>query len=599
MDFFERQAQSQRNTKWLLFYFLLAVVCIIVVLQVVFALALKISPFDPGLFGYVAGGVVVVVTLGSVIKTLELAQGGQAVAAMLGGVPISQHPADLDEQKVLNVVEEMALASGVPVPEIYVLPDETINAFAAGHGPGDTAIGITRGAIVRLTRDELQGVIAHEFSHILHGDMRLNVRLIGLLNGILCLAIIGGILMRMGFYSDLGRSRRDNNGGAAVIIFTIGGVALYIVGYIGVFFGNLIKAAVSRQREFLADASAVQFTRNPAGIAGALWKIGQFQSRISSPHAQEASHLFFGNGVGDSLFATHPPLEERIKAIDPNFQPPAIEEMPASMPPSLPSDEPMSSLLSAFGGGAPASTYSALPDFVVRESRELLGACALVFALLLDERDEFRQAQLKAFSVDDALKNETLKNFARRREIAPGQRLALVDLVIPTLRHFSPEQYAGFQENVRLLVESDREISLFEFVLQKVLLRHLGLYFSRSTGTPVKYTSATPLLPDAGIVLSALTSVGPEDAASRDGAYAAGFGALGAANFPPRQSALDLARVNTALDRLAMASPDVKRLVLAACRQAIVQDGRVEQAEYELLRAVADSLDCPMPPLSA
>jgi len=607
MDFFERQAQSQRRTKWLLFYFLMAVVCIIAVLQIVFALVLKRSPLDPELLAWISGGVVVVVTLGSAVKTLELSQGGRAVATMLGGELISQHPADLDEQKVLNVVEEMALASGVPVPEVFVLPDETINAFAAGHGPGDTAIGITRGAIARLNRDELQGVIAHEFSHILHGDMKLNIRLIGLLNGILCLAIIGGILMRMGFYSDLGRSRRDNNGGALVILFTVGGIALYLVGWIGVFFGNLIKAAVSRQREFLADASAVQFTRNPGGIAGALWKIGQFQSRLSSPHAQEASHLFFGNGVGDpwgELLATHPPLKDRIEAIDPNFQPPAGPIDTSPLPPPLPVEEEASPFVSAFGGvpmvsadgGGPV--FAAVPDFAAREARELFGACALIFSLLLDERDEFRQAQLDAFSVDEALKNETLKMFARRAEIPTNQRLALVDLVIPTLRHFSPDQYAGFKENIRLLVESDQQINLFEFVLQRVLLRHLDLYFSRSTGSSVKYRSVAPLLPDTGVLLSALTSVGPEDDSARDASYTAGGRELVTAGFPARQNALDFPRLDSALDRLSMAAPEVKRSILAACRETVVNDGRVDPAEYELLRAIADSLDCPMPPLA-
>src|ERR1039457_884336 len=329
MDFFERQDQARRNTKLLVVYFILGVAMLIVV---VYAAALviftgvaarhhhgfdeqvQLALWNPQVFFGAALGTLAVIALGSGFKTLELAQGGSTVATMLGGRLVDPTTANPDERKLRNVVEEMALAAGVPVPQIYLLPDEHgINAFAAGHSTSDAVVAVTAGAVKLLTRDELQGVIGHEFSHILNGDMRLNLRLMGVIFGILCLAIIGRILLQTA--RGGGRSRGQNP-------LPILGLAL--LGWIGVLFGRLIQAAVSRQREMLADASSVQFTRNPAGLAGALKKIGglSFGSKLEAAHAEEASHMFFGNGMGESFFhlmETHPPLAERIRAIDPSF----------------------------------------------------------------------------------------------------------------------------------------------------------------------------------------------------------------------------------------------------------------------------------------
>jgi len=606
MDFFERQARAQSRTRWLIVYFLLAIVGIIATLLLVFSMLLHRPYLDPEMLLWVSGGVIAVVLAGSLAKMAELAQGGRVVAAMLGGEAVSQNTSDLNERKLINIVEEMSLASGVPVPEIYVLPDRSINAFAAGHGPGDTAIGVTRGCIEQLTRDELQGVIAHEFSHILHGDMKLNLRLMGLLNGILCLALIGAFLMRVTFYSSNGSSARrsgsdSKNGGGMVLVIIGAAVALYLIGWIGVFFGNLIKAAVSRQREFLADASAVQFTRNPSGIAGALCKIGKFQSRLSSPRAEEASHLYFGNGIREpwlGLFATHPPLDERIKAIDANFDPASVD---VSTPPPLPPEpvKPDGGLPGAQSLDRARQLLMALPGFAGQTVRELQGACAFVYALLLDEDADIRRAQLNGLKVDDAMHAETLMLFDRRKEISLEQRLPLVDLVIPTLRQLSPEQYAVFRDNVKHLVESDQQIQLFEYALQKTILRHLDLFFTRSTGPGVKYKALPPLLPDAGVLLSGLAWIGHDDAAGRDAAFAAGVRELliASAGSLIREDACDLAKIDAALDRVALAAPNVKRTILTACRETITHDGVVAVAEYELLRAIADTLDCPMPPL--
>src|SRR6202789_2648434 len=335
MDFFAQQEKTRKKTKWLVIYFILAVAAMIAAIYIAAVVIFsgvqlhqhrgnyyndqstpQISLWDPQIFLGVALGTIAIILIGSSYKTMALAAGGSAVSEMMGARLISSNTTDTDERKLLNVVEEMAIASGVPVPQVYVMDDEDgINAFAAGHKPGDATVTITRGCMKLLSRDELQGVIGHEFSHILNGDMRLNLRLMGTIFGILCLAIVGRVLLQAL------RGGRGKNGAPIALI----GLILFVIGYIGVFFGRLIQAAVSRQREFLADASSVQFTRNPNGITGALKKIGglgENGSRLSHAHSEELSHMFFGNGISEAfigLLETHPPLTDRIRAFDPNF----------------------------------------------------------------------------------------------------------------------------------------------------------------------------------------------------------------------------------------------------------------------------------------
>lgn len=615
MDFFDKQERARNKTKWLVCYFLLAVAGIILTLQIVFALIFDYRFTDPELLLMVSGGVVTLVVLGSVAKTIELSKGGRAVAAMLGGSPVDMNSDDPGEQRLVNVVEEMSIASGVPVPEIYVLEDSSINAFAAGHGPGDTAIGVTRGCIERLTRDELQGVIGHEFSHILHGDMRLNIRLIGILNGILLLALVGGFLLRMGAYAPRSDSSDGKNKAVGFFVLIASGITLYLVGWIGVFFGKLIKAAVSRQREFLADASSVQYTRNPEGLAGALAKISKFSSRIENPRAEEASHMFFGNGTGDSwmaLLATHPPIEERIEQIAPGFD---IAEAKAKAPVKPVSSKSKKNGEMLVGGrlaeallpGQPrmaeaAALLAGLPAAAKTACHELHGACALVYALLLSDGEKMREHQIALIDADDALRNEILTHYAQRADLNSAQRLGLVDISIPTLRHLSREQYTTFRANVKKLVEADGEIQLFEYTLQKILLRHLDLYFSNSTGTTVAFKTLTPLLPETGVLLAALATMDPGSPAQRDAAFQSGISELlvKPSAFPlERPETVDLQAFDSALNKIATAAPDVKRTILTACGAVAMHDGEVNDAQVEFLRAISDTLDCPVPPFVA
>jgi len=330
MNFFAAQDKARRNTTRLVVFFLMAIASLIILSNIVILLALGfVNPeylaaddffaqFDWTQFAMVSVGIASVILIGTVYKLVQLSGGGRSVAEMMGGKLIPQDTYDYDEKKLINVVTEMSIASGTPVPAVYVMEHEQgINAFAAGYTQKDAVVAVTRGTLETLTRDELQGVIAHEFSHIFNGDMRLNIRLIGILHGILIIGIVGYYVLRAA-----PRSRSSRGNGAAPLALL--GLGLMVVGYSGTFFGNLIKSAVSRQREYLADASAVQFTRNPEGIAGALKKIGgnSYGSRVNAAAAEEISHTFFGEAVGhfmNFMMATHPPLEKRIRRIDPGW----------------------------------------------------------------------------------------------------------------------------------------------------------------------------------------------------------------------------------------------------------------------------------------
>lgn len=592
MDFFANQETARRRTRWLVVYFALAVLGIILALHIGFSILLGQSFNDPALFLIAATGVLASVAIGSLVKILQLAKGGKAVAELLGGIPVSPATTDPAERRLRNVVEEMSLASGVPVPALYILDEPGINAFAAGYTPADAAVGVTRGCLALLNRDELQGVIGHEFSHILNGDMRLNIRLMGLLNGILFLAVIGGILLRAAA-STRPRSGRDKNGNSLVAILLAAGFVLYIVGWIGVFFAKLIKAAVSRQREFLADSSAVQYTRNPDGIAGALSKIASHSSQLAHPSAQEASHMFFGNGLAESwlqLFATHPPIAERIRRIAP-----ARATTKKTTPPPLPSSPPVDPGATHLAAGI--SLLSSLPTASVEASHELLGACALVYALLLPENREARAHELA--TLDPSVRDITKSLFERSGLLSSTKKIALVDLALPALQGMSPHQYDSFRATVKRLVEADGRIHLFEYTLQKLLLRHLDTAFRNLRPPRVKHRNITPLLPEIGLLLSAVANADSQHPAACEAAFQAGLRSLGkhTTAFPlARHASVNLSEFDKSLVHLATASPAIKETVLEACAAAVMADGSLNDPQFELLRAIADTIDCPIPP---
>jgi Zn-dependent protease with chaperone function len=638
MDFFEAQDAARKRTGLLIGLFALAVVAIVAVVYVVVHVGLGPGPqyvgLDPFLLVQVAFGVGVVIALGTGIRTASLSKGGPAVAELLGARRIPPDTSDPQERVFFNVVEEMSIASGTPVPAVYVMDhEEGINAFAAGYSTHDAAVAVTRGTLQSLTRDELQGVVAHEFSHILNGDMRLNIRLIGVLYGILLLAVIGRGIVYAG-----PRGGRGRDGGGAGWIAILG-IALLVVGYVGVFFGKMIKAAVSRQREYLADSAAVQFTRNPEGLAGALKKIGAQAagSRIRDHHAEELSHLFFANGLRRSMFgflSTHPPLEQRIRRLDPGWDgdyttpsrpsrevPRPAEHAKAARRHGFPLAEAAVGLAAAAHAGAPAAVVASVgaptpehlayasallarfPDSLTRAVHDPMEARALVFALVLAGRGEVGPAEREAvrgYGGDEgAAAVEALLPLVR--DAGAEARLPLLDLALPALLALPPEEARRFRDAVAEVSRAGGGGGIFEYALAHTLARRL-----QGAGKGVDRAgrgkrSFEPLRPHVETLLSAVAWAG---SGGEPGAARAAFEA-GVRRLPSSAGALrlrdageaGLETVDAALTAMEHASPAIQRVFLEACADAAAADRRLDVAEAELLRAIAESLDCPMPPV--
>jgi Zn-dependent protease with chaperone function len=630
MDFFANQAAARRRTGLLVVYYALAVALIIASVYLAFAAVFMGARMEEGqavttaqwwderMFLWVAGGTLAIVLTGTLYRIAQLAGGGKSVAQLLGGRLAPHATRDLAERKVLNVVEEMAIASGIPVPPVYLLDNEAgINAFAAGFSQRDAVIGVTRGCVEQLSRDELQGVIAHEFSHIFNGDMRLNIRLMGVLHGILVIALVGYWIMRSSFH---GRARsRDSKGGAAAIGLL--GVALMLIGYIGVFFGKLIQSAVSRQREFLADASAVQYTRNPGGLASALRRIAGMShgSKVGNLHAQEAGHFFFANGLRGSLLgllATHPPIEERIRRLEPGGE--TVRAAYAAMEAAGPGTGVATAGAAGFAAGAVTAEVGApraehmryaegvsqrLPAAGREACERPDGARAAVYALLTQPGGGVGTAQRERLEAHETA--DVVALWARLvpelRGMSADLRLPLAESAVATLKELSGGEYRAFRDNLRALVAADREVDLFEYALQRMILRQLAPTFEGVKREPVRYRDAKSIAEPGRALLSCLAYWGSDDPEDARRAFEKGWSEMGAGATdgmaPLDQCGLPL--LDRALETLAQAAPALKKRVVAACAACIGFDGRVTVEEGELLRAVADAIDCPIPPLAA
>jgi Zn-dependent protease with chaperone function len=587
MDFFRAQDDARRKTWRLVVLFVLAVIALVIVTNLLVGVTVAwygthtmVTSLDPlvrtmptAYWPVVTTAVVGVIGAASGYKYLALRSGGRAVAALVGGRKLDPSTGEPAERRLLNVVEEMSIASGIPVPPTYLVPDPAINAFAAGHGPDDAVIAVTDGTLRYLTRDELQGVIGHELSHVLNGDSRLNLRLIAVLHGILFIGLLGRGLARSVRY---GRRREAPALGLL-------GFGLIAIGYAGTFCGNLIKAAVSRQREFLADAAAVQFTRNPDGIAGALKKIGAATegSVLRAPRAAEISHLFFAEGLRrlGGWFATHPPLAERIRAIDPRWdgtyptldgvsngvvskgvRPPLRHEFDPSSASALATQDALE-IAPALSGKDVTAARVAIDDLgaVGAATRDAFHARALCYALL-GAGDTSLLADARLDEIVGRLRPQ-IKGLPLTR------RLHLVSLSMPALKQMSEPQYQEFVRQVIALIKADRRIDLFEWVLHRLMLKELRPQFESVVTPPVRYSS----LDEVPAAVSALT------------------GAL-------RSSSPDLDALNDALRELRMLAPLAKPKLLKTCLEAVSGGTSLSDDQRALLIGIAAALDCPLPP---
>jgi Zn-dependent protease with chaperone function len=679
MNFFEQQDLAHRNTKRLVFLLCLAVISLIAITTLMFATAFYYMELNSHtmmsntglwqgitqtmsweIFAGISASVCAVIIVGSLYKLIQLSSGGRAVAEALGGRPLNVINANADEKKILNVVEEMSIASGTPVPPVYLIEDEAINAFAAGHTPQDAVIGVTRGCIRLLTRDELQGVIAHEFSHIFHGDMRLNLRLVALLNGILLLGLIGEFLLRSSSHRRTFSSNKNKSPAAIMGL----GLGLMIIGYTGTFFGKLIKAAVSRQREFLADASAVKFTRNPDGIGGALKKLGGYVggSQMDIANASEYSHLFFGEGTGTSSFfnalATHPPLEERIKRIDPHWDgqfshldvyqesengsaaentyieegrltegTQAAAKLDDSQVFALSGVQALSRAQQEFSVqqtfnvpqnatefavcvdqafqaiGHPNQTHLAYAQQTLNSiSAQLHDAAhnpweaqALMFGLLLNKETEIQVVQWQLLEqIFSAAQMHSLKPLALQASLLePRLRLPLLDISLPALKHLSPPQYQLFKAAMNSVIRANDHTDLIEWSFFRIITHNL-----EPQKNPSRFVDLMQLKNEACTLLSIIAYAGADSVESAQAAFNSSKTILGFDDaMLMNESDYSLMDLDLAITRLNCLKPLQKPKLLKAMSQCVLADQNITVLEAELFRAIADTLDCPVPPL--
>ncbi|HCM0725270.1 TPA: M48 family metallopeptidase [Vibrio parahaemolyticus] len=614
MDFFHHQDTARQRTGLLVMLFTLAVL----------AITGLVSVISIGIYFYFTGepfttqsiisycllsfvGVLTVVSISSFIRLSELnANGGRGVAESIGGKLISTDTSNAKHRQLLNVVEEMSIASGIPVPPVYVMTEEHgINAFAAGMSIDDAVIGVTQGALDAFSRDELQGVIAHEFSHILNGDMRLNTRLIGALFGITCIAHFGHLILdNSNSTRHVSRSSSDSNKGFAVIILIA--IVCLVLGWLGTLFGNMIKAAISRQREFLADASAVQFTRNDQGIAGALKKIGSNVqgSTLNTKASDEMSHMMFGQSKlsgFSGLFATHPPLDERIRRIEPNWD--GIYAQHSHAQNTAFDNEQVSGF--AVGGGSPASQsaspseqlsetgqqlISQLPPELVDIAREPYSARFIAFALIFDGSDIQRE-MIKSYV--PLASQSTLLPWLDY-DLPLHLRFPLLELALPALKSLSEAQKISLCKVLRELSETDNQYSLAEWCVINLLEKQLLASF----GFIKQHKTLKQLEESVFWLLRELAWVSHSQADKAQRAYHCALAHLG---FPevklePANSNWHLSRA--ALELLLQLKPKDRRMFVKACRLAIESDGEITVAEGELYRVIACFLEVPEPPLT-
>ena len=630
MNFFDAQDKARRSTRWLVIAYVISTILIVAGVTIVVAFALfALEPAAIQDNRAVLVGTAILATVfilgASLFKTATLSSGGGKVAQAMGGSLVATDVQDPLRRRLRNVVEEMSIASGVPVPEIYVLEEESgINAFAAGYTPADAAIAVTRGTLELLDREELQGVIAHEYSHILNGDMRLNIRLMGVLFGIMVIALIGRTVLRGSYHAGFVSSSRSRNSAAPMLI----GLGLAILGWIGMFFARMIKAAVSRQREFLADASAVQFTRQTDGIANALKKIGGYSKRsvIERVDPEEVSHMLFASGFSrlSSVFATHPPLTERIQALDPSFSDddypqvrPRVEiesrhaEQVANIAPAAdisPAEfRPVTdNIAEAVGRPSPEHIAYAhrlrrsIPDTLYDAAHAPQEAYLLTIALVLDPANA--EAQLRLIEEQLGAARATLigQYFAQIQELGAVYHLPLLEITFPAIKSRPLQQLDFLLTLIRRLIEIDGHVDLREFCLYRILSTQLQQNADPAAEKSSNRVAKSAAREAAVKLIRIVADQGNTDASAREHAFEAGIAAFGkwAGKHDGEVRAEQTVQVlDQSLEVLRKMNYAGRKSLLQAVSNTITHDGTLTSAESELLRAICASLDCPLPPI--
>ncbi|MEM1404210.1 MAG: M48 family metallopeptidase [Pseudomonadota bacterium] len=644
MDFFAQQDRARRNTRFLLVLFSVTVLALIVLVNALLTWFLwlgsdynvyvggtgwrgYLSHFSGERFLYIGMAVAATVGFVSLIRWLQLAAGGKKVAESMGGQRVMAQSTDFYEKRCLNVVEELALAASMPVPALYVLPQERgINAFAAGITPADAVVAVTRGTMLQLNREELQGVVGHEYSHILNGDMRLGTRLAALLKGITFIGDVGHFLLRAGAYGVGRRSSRNDSGAALPIV----GLGLLVIGWLGSLSAAFIKSAISRQKEYLADASAVQFTRSNEGIANALKVIGGHVpgTLVHAARAEEMSHIFFGEVTHRiwNAFATHPPLPDRIRRLQPSWDGHFIERQEVRVPEmtasnveagigrealvtaaiagaaldaataSMAGDAPVSALDAEFSESPRDDTDAAIPEALVSAAHDPLGASALSLALLAG-RDTQPRAEVLSIIRQHGVQGQAdlvASLLPAVDDLCPGQRFPLMAMAIPALKGMSTPQYRQFKSTLLSVIRADKQTDLFEWCLFQLLRHYLDPEYLRVEPSKPRYRQLEKVRGPLRQVLSVLAHQG-SGGADRAFAMACAELDIGELTLQPLEECT-ISGFSKGVHTLADCFPLLKPRILKAMAVAAADDGDISVAERELITAVAAVMDCPPPP---
>ncbi len=626
MDFFEQQDIARRKTILLVLLYITGVISLLVVAGGVYFLLATALLGTATLWGLIVVEVITLLIISSstLYRVNSLRGGGSVVAESLGGRLLLQETRNPQERVLLNVVEEMAIASGMPVPPVYVLDnDNSINAFAAGTSTQNAVIGVTRGTINTLSRDELQGVIGHEFSHIVNGDSSVNMRIIGVTFGLAVMVIIGYTIIR---FSALGGSRKGQDNRNNALLFIIGmGVTFIVLGIVGQWFSSLIRAAISRQREYLADASSIQYTRNPLAIQGALNKIliasddQQDNAKKRERDYQEISHMLFM-----SNFSTHPPLEERIERIeaisriqlDTPDQVTPIAESPTSSTvtpqPAQSSQQKLQSLVGSIAtvgllgdfsiDGSVNTTYaqellSSIPEAFTLAVHQAYSARSVIYALLLDSNQEIRnlQQQQLAKNADPDTYKTTLKLIDSLSLLKREHRLPLVEMALPVLSQMAKQQYIAFKENINTLIEADSDMLISEWLLQRAVVKHLNEVYGISTKLKSGSRNINNLSKECSTVLSALAWVEHQTHEEALNSFSKGAEVLAKNNLELQESFPTFEDIEGALTALSGIKAQNKKLFIKAAAVVLEADGNVTIEEIEMYREIANALDYPVP----
>lgn len=654
MNFFQQQDKARKQSRWILFAFagvtlLIVLVIDLLVLAVVgtqlplttgvvspeaasFAQAFSMESITAhaGMLltsSAITAGIIGIASLG---KIASLRSGGAKVAVGLGGTLVSGDTRDPLKRRLYNVVEEISIASGTPVPDVFVLENErAINAFAAGYGTADAAVAVTQGTLEKLNRAELQGVIAHEFSHIFNGDMRINIRLMGVIFGIMVLAIIGRKFLHSSRYR---RSSKDNSVSAAIAI----GLALMVVGYIGLFFARWMKSALSRQREYLADASAVQFTRDPDGIAGALKKIAAYnhQSYLRAD-SEEVSHMLFANGIRSLMFATHPPLEQRIGRIEKGFKENEIAELAKKLKrqekrehlqAKLAEEEQakenkakkhngmlgVDTILGDIGQPntsriiAAALLADSMSDSLKQAAHSTEWAPEVLLYCLLDSDDELREKQLLSViqEMGDISESKIRHLISANGLVKIEERLPLFEIAFPSLKRRPQEDIERILSGVDKMALVDNNIDSFEYLLSRLIKQTLFEAHIPNRTRLHGSKHVKDCIEELTLIVSTLASHGqnstsPQALQYAQRAFKAGMSSAGIEHKNLTFTDNWQAEVDKALIKLNKLTISDKAIVVKALATTVLDDKKLITEEQEMMRVICGLIHVPVPYLQS